>query len=215
MFLTRPPRQRPKAAPFDLHALGTPPALILSQDQTLHQCFTEMKRRHHSVEQCPRLPAGNRTPRKMWPPKGSCLLRVMATRSSGLLAVCEHPVDRSSCSQQSPPTFRSLRLRHPTVTVAGSRLASALPPRHQLVNVRLPVLEPAEPTVRPFPLSRVGHSVIALCIPSEGTRERTVSGLPGDTPQRIHQLREPHQFTTASLLCQVGCVGPPFAPRLA
>ena len=36
MFLTRPPRDRPKAAPFDLHALGTPPALILSQDQTLH-----------------------------------------------------------------------------------------------------------------------------------------------------------------------------------
>ena len=26
----------PKATPFDLHALGTPPALILSQDQTLH-----------------------------------------------------------------------------------------------------------------------------------------------------------------------------------
>ena len=25
-----------EAAPFDLHALGTPPALILSQDQTLH-----------------------------------------------------------------------------------------------------------------------------------------------------------------------------------
>jgi hypothetical protein len=37
VFLTRPPRDRPKAAPFDLHALGTPPALILSQDQTLHQ----------------------------------------------------------------------------------------------------------------------------------------------------------------------------------
>ncbi len=27
----------PKRTPFDLHALGTPPALILSQDQTLHQ----------------------------------------------------------------------------------------------------------------------------------------------------------------------------------
>ena len=27
----------PKGATFDLHALGTPPALILSQDQTLHQ----------------------------------------------------------------------------------------------------------------------------------------------------------------------------------
>ena len=30
----------PEGTPFDLHALGTPPALILSQDQTLHQhCF--------------------------------------------------------------------------------------------------------------------------------------------------------------------------------
>src|SRR5215210_4101235 len=28
----------PKTTPFDLHALGTPPALILSQDQTLHHC---------------------------------------------------------------------------------------------------------------------------------------------------------------------------------
>ncbi len=28
----------PKGLPCDLHALGTPPALILSQDQTLHQC---------------------------------------------------------------------------------------------------------------------------------------------------------------------------------
>ena len=27
----------PESATFDLHALGTPPALILSQDQTLHQ----------------------------------------------------------------------------------------------------------------------------------------------------------------------------------
>ncbi len=27
----------PEETPFDLHALGTPPALILSQDQTLHQ----------------------------------------------------------------------------------------------------------------------------------------------------------------------------------
>ena len=31
----------PKVTPFDLHALGTPPALILSQDQTLHQIFTQ------------------------------------------------------------------------------------------------------------------------------------------------------------------------------
>ena len=37
MLLTRPPLDSPKATPFDLHALGTPPAFILSQDQTLHQ----------------------------------------------------------------------------------------------------------------------------------------------------------------------------------
>ncbi len=34
----------PKGLPFDLHALGTPPALILSQDQTLHQCRTHLGR---------------------------------------------------------------------------------------------------------------------------------------------------------------------------
>ena len=34
----------PKVTPSDLHALGTPPALILSQDQTLHQVRVS---RHH------------------------------------------------------------------------------------------------------------------------------------------------------------------------
>ena len=33
MLLTRPPLSL--AGPFDLHGLGTPPAFILSQDQTL------------------------------------------------------------------------------------------------------------------------------------------------------------------------------------
>ena len=38
MLRTRPPRKSArKRTPLDLHALGTPPALILSQDQTLHQ----------------------------------------------------------------------------------------------------------------------------------------------------------------------------------
>ena len=34
MLLTRPPLS-PKG-PLDLHVLGTPPAFVLSQDQTLH-----------------------------------------------------------------------------------------------------------------------------------------------------------------------------------
>ena len=37
MLLTRLPLGI--ATPFDLHVLGTPPALVLSQDQTLHKTF--------------------------------------------------------------------------------------------------------------------------------------------------------------------------------
>ena len=37
MLLTRLPLGI--ATPFDLHVLGTPPALVLSQDQTLHKNF--------------------------------------------------------------------------------------------------------------------------------------------------------------------------------
>lgn len=36
VLLTRSPRTPPKGCAFDLHVLGTPPAFILSQDQTLH-----------------------------------------------------------------------------------------------------------------------------------------------------------------------------------
>src|SRR5680860_185814 len=46
----------PESATFDLHALGTPPALILSQDQTLHQV-------------CPLCPI---SPQPEGRPSGSC-----------------------------------------------------------------------------------------------------------------------------------------------
>jgi hypothetical protein len=41
VFLTRPPLPPlpKKERTFDLHVLGTPPAFILSQDQTRHPCF--------------------------------------------------------------------------------------------------------------------------------------------------------------------------------
>ena len=42
----------PKNTPLDLHALGTPPALILSQDQTLHQSMMIATR--HSRARPPR-----------------------------------------------------------------------------------------------------------------------------------------------------------------
>jgi hypothetical protein len=41
VLLTRSPLigSPKRASPFDLHVLSTPPAFVLSQDQTLHQCF--------------------------------------------------------------------------------------------------------------------------------------------------------------------------------
>ena len=39
MFLTRPPLPLETQRAFDLHVLGTPPAFILSQDQTRHSMF--------------------------------------------------------------------------------------------------------------------------------------------------------------------------------
>ncbi len=43
MLLTRPPLSFKEASflstPLDLHVLGTPPAFVLSQDQTLHKVF--------------------------------------------------------------------------------------------------------------------------------------------------------------------------------
>ncbi len=40
-LLTRPPLTRGASSsrPFDLHVLGTPPAFILSQDQTLNKLY--------------------------------------------------------------------------------------------------------------------------------------------------------------------------------
>ncbi len=37
VLLTRSPLIHPKASPFDLYVLSTPPAFVLSQDQTLRE----------------------------------------------------------------------------------------------------------------------------------------------------------------------------------
>src|SRR5699024_10466287 len=73
----------PKATPFDLHALGTPPALILSQDQTLHHVSLRFDEEHHQhahphdhpchhrrprtlhVPQCPRHVTDQHTPKRL------------------------------------------------------------------------------------------------------------------------------------------------------
>lgn len=43
VLLTRSPLIHPKASSFDLHVLSTPPAFVLSQDQTLRECIPDPK----------------------------------------------------------------------------------------------------------------------------------------------------------------------------
>jgi hypothetical protein len=45
VLLSRPPLAAPQDCPSDLHVLGTPPAFVLSQDQTLHHCAHRAHRR--------------------------------------------------------------------------------------------------------------------------------------------------------------------------
>ena len=51
-LLTRPPLIRgPKSSsPFDLNVLGTPPAFILSQDQTLDKWYLNLRRELKSID---------------------------------------------------------------------------------------------------------------------------------------------------------------------
>jgi hypothetical protein len=42
VLLTRPPLTRIAPCAFDLHVLGTPPAFILSQDQTRHPIYMQI-----------------------------------------------------------------------------------------------------------------------------------------------------------------------------
>jgi hypothetical protein len=102
----------PESTPLDLHALGTPPALILSQDQTRHQCSA--------------------------PRKEPCRCITWATRFSltGLLANASLPVARrrprhedplapSSAHDGSPQPEYDSGLRHPSTAPACQRAAQA------------------------------------------------------------------------------------------
>ena len=111
-----------------------------------------------------------------------------------------------------------------TCTAPLARTAAARPMRRPPLHPPLPATrsmrggrsspEPAKPTVRPSPcqglarghcaLHSLGRDAIMNCLRSPARRSHG-----------IHRLRELHQFTTPSLLCQVGCRESLFAPRLA
>lgn len=83
MLLTRSPLEYPasRAFPFDLHVLSTPPAFVLSQDQTLHKKISEQnpkqavkspkpnKRTNHHKPQKPVLASKNYYKEKIQSPQ--------------------------------------------------------------------------------------------------------------------------------------------------
>jgi hypothetical protein len=86
VLLTRSPLTHPKAGAFDLHVLSTPPAFVLSQDQTLQQNLAnnnqtgtkpENKKqnrhpptRHRSTNKLDTLLSSQKTPTHHHPPRG-------------------------------------------------------------------------------------------------------------------------------------------------
>jgi hypothetical protein len=70
------------------------------------------------------------------------------------------------------------------------------------------------PYVR-LPVKGSGTVSLRSAFPRKG-RTKELSPVSRETLQAASiQLREPHQFTTPPLLCQVGCRGSLFAPRIA
>ena len=116
-----------EAAPFDLHALGTPPALILSQDQTLHHicCLRPPPDRNPGmglgscfVRSCSRSPTGHQasTPSSAHTPADS--IRPVV-RLAGLPPPSVWMTWR--CGTRSPqlPIFSATNLRIPDCCCVG------------------------------------------------------------------------------------------------
>ena len=172
------------AAPFDLHALGTPPALILSQDQTLHHDLACLKR--------PDLPGCSHPPARIrlrtsflfragWlrtSQDSSCLVRLHSVFRAALPRFLETPVGsallgrspRQTCEANSPQAANPLgnsSIEAPTAlawnSTAVNRCSGAQP---------LAASRPQRPTDSTAPVGdRQGISTVNVAVPS-GTELR-------------------------------------------
>ena len=118
----------PEGATFDLHALGTPPALILSQDQTLHQLFRAPSQTSQpgSTRLCLRYPS----PKLLQP-----LRQVPPPNESAL----DKPLLHLRQYQSTPPAPDSSRIRPsstrpllPSCPCASEYRSGEKEPPHQL-----------------------------------------------------------------------------------
>src|SRR5579875_2138592 len=104
-----PPKRNP---PFDLHVLGTPPAFVLSQDQTLHS------NPFRNGSSCPSSPVSSLD-------SLSSIVKVRLASRKRRLAPLPHYQSSERGVRRSipPPALRSLR------PAPGSGLAPAIPVR--------------------------------------------------------------------------------------
>jgi hypothetical protein len=131
----------PEGTTFDLHALGTPPALILSQDQTLHQllaCPFRKKRQDFVFHFTRASSRCARSPQKVTPPVRS--RRVGPPSSAARTEVLgAAPGPRSWFP--SPVARAPHRFRQPTCQCAGHLLHHAETPPSFRGPLNLPCLQ--------------------------------------------------------------------------
>ena len=114
MLLTRSPLEYPasRAFPFDLHVLSTPPAFVLSQDQTLHKKISEQKsetgREKPETQQKNKPPQTTQKCSPCWRPKNYYKEKIQFPQPDGVknkeTKKVEHnhmPTNPSQCSRNT------------------------------------------------------------------------------------------------------------------
>src|SRR5690606_26372219 len=154
-FATRPPQtRRPKVISFDLHVLSTPPAFVLSQDQTLHQKTRHPQQKRGTADREPHTPQGTGTGTKPDNPQKGVTQSLkrdgaknVATPNPTHGAQSKPPalaqtVLSSDFKEQPTPTSTHPQPGHPCLALASrtgpARRRSTLPGGRPIVNLRRP-----------------------------------------------------------------------------
>lgn len=136
MLLTRSPLEYPasRAFPFDLHVLSTPPAFVLSQDQTLHKKISEQQHPKTKAVKSPNLT-------KNKPPQ--------TTQKSRPMLALKKLLQRKN--KQPPPTRRGTKRRGTKVEHNHMPTNPSMQPKHQTVfkKMRIPTPHRHTPTNKP------------------------------------------------------------------
>ncbi len=164
MLLTRLPLGI--ATSFDLHVLGTPPALILSQDQTLHKSWSRLRLCNPLTK-----PLAGRTPRAWSPARRPMtgqfvssfalfrstggagarrVRRVLVSKRQTKNAACAaHPSDSPSGDPQTYALLYCSVFKERTRTSGPTRTGSLTAPEMRDVRVTAIILPPPARGVNP------------------------------------------------------------------